>query len=57
MFVTMSPCVMCAKMIINSNVRRVYYRAAYRDAAGIEVLRQGGVETRLYDRWRDCWRP
>src|SRR5438309_5666887 len=28
MFVTMSPCVMCAKMIINSNVCRVYYRSA-----------------------------
>ena len=56
MFVTMSPCGMCAKMMINANVRRVYYRAAYRDPAGIEVLRQGGVETRLYDRWRGCWR-
>ena len=56
MFVTASPCVMCAKMIINSNVRRVYYRAAYRDPAGIEVLRQGGVEAELYDRWRDLWR-
>jgi dCMP deaminase len=56
MFVTMSPCVMCAKMIVNSNVRRVYYRCAYRDPAGIEVLRMGGVETCLYDRWRDHWR-
>jgi dCMP deaminase len=56
MFVTASPCVMCAKMIINSNVRRVYYRTAYRDPAGVEVLRQGGVEAQLYDRWRDLWR-
>lgn len=56
MFVTLSPCVMCAKMVVNSNVRRVYYRAAYRDPAGIEVLRLGGVETCLYDRWRDRWR-
>jgi dCMP deaminase len=56
MFVTTSPCVMCAKMIINSNVRRVYYRTPYRDPAGVEVLRQGGVETCLYDRWRELWR-
>ena len=41
MFVTYSPCVMCAKMIVNSNVRRVYYQTAYRDPAGIDVLRQG----------------
>ncbi len=56
MFVTLSPCVMCAKMIVNSNVRRVYYRSAYRDPAGVEVLRQGGVQACLYDRWRDHWR-
>ncbi len=56
MFVALSPCVMCAKMIVNSNVARVYYRDAYRDPAGIEVLRQGGVEAILYDRWRDLWR-
>ena len=56
MFVTMSPCVMCAKMVVNSNVRRVYFRTAYRDPAGIEVLRQGGVEACLYDQWRDRWR-
>jgi dCMP deaminase len=56
MFVTLSPCVMCAKMIINSNVRRVHYRGAYRDPAGLEVLRLAGVETCLYDRWRSLWR-
>ncbi|MBO0682148.1 MAG: cytidine deaminase [Candidatus Dormibacteraeota bacterium] len=57
MFVTMSPCVMCAKMVVNSNVARVYYRSAYRDGAGLEILRQGGVEVVRYDCWRDLWRP
>ena len=56
MFVTTSPCVMCAKMIVNSNVRRVYYRTTYRDQAGLEVLRRAGVEACPYDRWRDLWR-
>ncbi len=56
MFVTMSPCVMCAKMVVNSNVRRVYYRTPYRDSAGLRVLRLAGVETCRYDRWRDLWR-
>jgi dCMP deaminase len=56
MFVSASPCVMCAKMIINANVARVYYREAYRDPAGLNVLRQGGVEVEQYDRWRDLWR-
>jgi deoxycytidylate deaminase len=56
MFVSASPCVMCAKMIINANVARVYYREAYRDPAGLNVLRQAGVETIHYDRWRNHWR-
>jgi dCMP deaminase len=56
MFVSASPCVMCAKMIINANVARVYYREAYRDPAGLNVLRQAGVEVIHYDRWRDLWR-
>jgi dCMP deaminase len=56
MFVSASPCVMCAKMIINTNVKRVYYRQAYRDPKGLDVLRQGGVEVIHYDRWRDLWR-
>jgi dCMP deaminase len=56
MFVSASPCVMCAKMIINTNVTRVYYRQAYRDPKGLDVLRQGGVEVIHYDRWHDLWR-
>jgi len=56
MFVSASPCVMCAKMAINANVARVYYREAYREPAGLDVLRQGGVEVIHYDRWRDHWR-
>ena len=56
MFVSASPCVMCAKMIINANVTRVYYREAYRDPAGLDVLRQAGVEVIHYNQWRDHWR-
>lgn len=56
MFVTVAPCVMCAKMIVNSNVRRVYYRQAYREASGIAVLQQAGVDVTQYDCWRDHWR-
>src|SRR5256886_8374002 len=56
MFVSASPCVMCAKMAINANVARVYYREAYRDPAGLDTLRQGGVEVIHYDLWRNLWR-
>ncbi len=56
MFVTVSPCVMCAKMTVNSNVERVFYREAYREASGLDVLRQAGIEAILYDQLRDRWR-
>lgn len=55
-FVTASPCVMCAKLMIQANVAWVFYREAYRDATGLEVLGAGGVETVCYTRWRDAWR-
>src|ERR1700674_2922559 len=56
MFVSASPCVIVAKMIINCNVGRVYYREAYRDPAGLDTLRLGGVEVVHYNRLRDLWR-
>ncbi len=55
-FISASPCVMCAKLIINSGVTHVFYRKAYRDPSGIEVLEQGGVVPVLYDRWVGEWR-
>jgi dCMP deaminase len=56
LFVSASPCVMCAKLIINSGVTHVFYRRAYRDPSGIEVLGGGGVATVQYDRWVGEWR-
>ena len=55
-FVSASPCVMCAKLIINSGVTHVFYRKAYRDPSGIEVLAGGGVATVQYDHWVNEWR-
>src|ERR1043166_623426 len=55
-FVSASPCVMCAKLIINSGVTHVFYRKAYRDPSGIEVLAQGKVTPVLYDKWVGEWR-
>jgi dCMP deaminase len=55
-FVSASPCVMCAKLIINSGVTHVFYRKAYRDPSGIEVLALGKVTPVLYDKWVQEWR-
>jgi len=56
MFVSASPCVLCAKLIVNSGVTHVFYRRAYRDPTGLEVLAAGGVTPILYDRWAGAWR-
>jgi dCMP deaminase len=55
-FITASPCVMCAKLMVQARVEWVFYREAYRDPAGVEVLRAAGVGAVHYQRWRDAWR-
>ena len=52
-FVTASPCVMCAKLMVQAWVSHVFYREAYRDPAGLQVLEAAGVEIVHYTRWRD----
>ena len=55
-FVTASPCVMCAKLMIQASVSHVFYREAYRSPEGLGVLRRGGVEPVEYVRWMEYWR-
>ena len=43
LFVTHAPCMDCAKLIYQSGVKRVYYRAAYRDGGGLEFLKKSGI--------------
>lgn len=42
-YVTHSPCVVCARALVNERVARVVYGEAYRDTRGIEILRKSGV--------------
>ena len=44
MYVTLSPCRMCAKALINAGISRIYYNNEYRDASGIKLLQSAGVE-------------
>ncbi len=55
-FVTASPCVMCAKLMVQANVSHLFFREAYRLPAGLEVLEQAGVVVVHYERWRGAWR-
>ena len=55
-FVTASPCVICAKLMIQASVTHFFYREAYRSSEGLKVLLQGGATVVHYKRWRDAWR-
>ena len=49
LYVTASPCIECAKLIIQSGIRRVVYRDEYRIADGVDLLRRAGIEVEQID--------
>ena len=44
LYVTASPCMECAKLIIQAGIKRVVYMDEYRLLDGIELLRRAGIE-------------
>lgn len=44
LYVTASPCLECAKLIIQAGIKRVVFNELYRLSAGIELLQRAGVE-------------
>ena len=44
LYVTASPCVECAKLIIQSGIKRVVFNELYRITTGIDLLKRANVE-------------
>ena len=44
LYVTASPCLECAKLIIQCGIKRVVYSEHYRIEDGIELLKRAGIE-------------
>ena len=44
LYVTASPCIECAKLIIQAGIKKLVYAEKYRLTDGIDLLRQAGVE-------------
>tara|TARA_B100000963_G_scaffold349061_1_gene357525 strand:+ start:11983 stop:12405 length:423 start_codon:yes stop_codon:yes gene_type:complete len=44
LYVTLSPCRDCCKLIIQSGIKKVIYIEDYRDLDGIKVLKSAGIE-------------
>jgi dCMP deaminase len=48
LFCTNLPCSICAKMIINAGIRKIYYQSGYADRLSREMLDEAGVEVIHY---------
>ena len=48
MYVTLSPCKMCAKAIVNSGIEEIIYLEEYRDKTGIEILGKANCEVQQH---------
>ena len=49
LYVTASPCIECAKLIIQCGIKRVVYRDEYRLTDGIDLLTRAGIEVEKVD--------
>ncbi|MCH3883512.1 dCMP deaminase family protein [Tenacibaculum sp. MSW2] len=44
LYITLSPCKECSKLIHQSGIKRVVYAQKYKDTSGIDFLEKAGVE-------------
>jgi dCMP deaminase len=49
LYITLSPCKECSKLIHQSGIKRVVYHAGYKDDSGIQFLIKAGVEVELIE--------
>ena len=49
LYCTHQPCVICAKMIVNSGIARVVYREGYPDEFARQMLLEGGVKLEKFE--------
>lgn len=44
LYVTLSPCIECAKLIIQSGIKKVYFKKKYRDNSGLMLLKAAKIK-------------
>jgi len=44
LYITLSPCQQCSKLIHQAGIKRVVYSRAYRDSTGLNFLEKAGVD-------------
>ncbi|MFT5860180.1 MAG: dCMP deaminase [Flavobacteriaceae bacterium] len=45
LYLTLSPCKDCSKLVLQAGIERVVYMNAYKDTSGVDFLREAGVAT------------
>jgi dCMP deaminase len=43
-YVTLSPCILCTKMLINAGITRIVTKEAYNDELALKMLEETGIE-------------
>lgn len=54
LYVTTSPCIECAKLIIQAGIKRVVYGDKYRIEDGLRLLRRAGIELEYVNPYEDA---
>ena len=49
LYLTLSPCRMCAKAIVNAGISEVFYSQVYRDCSSLEILDESKIKHKLID--------
>lgn len=53
LYCTHSPCLNCAKLIINAGIRKLVFEHSYRDSSGLALLEAAGVDVVRLPAWTD----
>ena len=44
LYLTLSPCKDCSKLVVQSGIKRLVFMNAYKDLSGVEFLKEAGIE-------------
>lgn len=49
LYITLSPCKECSKLIHQAGIKRVVYNEAYKDCSGLDFLKKAGIKLTLIE--------
>lgn len=54
LYITLSPCKDCSKLVLQSGIKRVVYMKAYKDTSGVDFLKEAGIQiTQIEDPYEE----